>query len=110
MNNFVLSLFTHSPTVDRRKHKVRFQCSNIYLFIIFAFVGAKRFDLLFSMFLSGVISPCFSIMLCNDLFLSFSIGSTFSDIASSTGICSCNGLCSTTPFINFPYVVRTANN
>ena len=40
-------------------------CSNINLFIIFAFFAAKRFDLLFSMFSSGVMSQCFSIMVCN---------------------------------------------
>ena len=110
MSKFVLSLFTHSPTVDCRRHKLKFQCSNINLFIIFVHLAVERFDLLFSMFSSGVISQCFSTMLCNGSFLSFSIGSTFSDLVSSTGISSCNGLFGTTIFVDFPYVIRTTNN
>ena len=59
------------------------------------------------MFPSGVISQCFSIILCNGSFLSFSIVSTFPDDYNSSGISSCNGLFSTIAFVDFPYVVRT---
>ena len=71
------------------------------------FFAAKRFDPLFSMFSSSVMSQCFLIMVCNSSFLSFSMVSTFSDDDNSSGISSCNGLFSTTAFANFPYVVRT---
>ena len=82
-------------------------CSNINLFTVFTFFAAKRFNLQFSVFSSGVISQCFSIMLCNGSFLSISIVSTFSNDDNSSGISSYNGLFSTTAFVDFPYFVRT---
>ena len=75
--------------------------------MILVFFAAKRSDLLFSIFSSGEISQCFSIMLSNGSMFSFPIICTFSDDDNSNRISCCNGLFNTIIFVDFPNFVQT---